>query len=342
MRALGLSILTGVLFLTPAAGAKPLANTVARYEQVESTYDTVATIEAERQSTVGAQTSGRIVDINFHAGDYVKAGQVIMRIDTSVADQQLISAQARVREAQVQAQNAADQFNRVRQLLSQHFVSQAQYDQTQANLRSAEARVRSLQADLDQQRTARNFATIVAPYSGVMSKLLVEVGDIASPGTPLATGFDPHDLRATAQIPQMRLTEVQAGRKAYLEIPGQTSWRTVSSMTWLPTADPVTHTTEVRLHLANPQGLLPGQLVNAHFVIGNDRRLVIPVQAVVHRSELTAVYCLHQQDRPELRQVRLGRTVPGSQVEVLAGLEAGDIVALDPVAAGAEVQPNQP
>ncbi len=339
MRFIGFSILTGIILLTPAAEASNLASAVARYDQVESTYDTVATIEAERQSTVSAQTSGRIVDINFRAGDYVKAGQVIMRIDTAVADQQLISAQARVREAQVQAQNASDQFNRVRQLLSQHFVSQAQYDQSQAALRSAEARVRSLQADLDQLRTARNFATIVAPYAGVMSKLLVEVGDVANPGTPLATGFDPHDLRATAQIPQMRLAEVQAGRKAYLEIPGQSSWRPVSSLTWLPTADPVTHTTEVRLHLSNPDGLLPGQLVNAHFVIGNERRLVIPVQAVLHRSELTAVYCLHPHGSPELRQVRLGRTVPGGQVEILAGLEAGDRVALDPIAAGAINQP---
>ncbi|NNM50766.1 MAG: efflux RND transporter periplasmic adaptor subunit [Pseudomonadales bacterium] len=330
-------IAAGILLfgMIDAVDAAPLAQATVAYQQVESTYDTVATIEAERQSTVSAQTSGRIESINFRAGDRVKAGQVIMRIDTSVADQQMAAAEARVHEADVQRQNAADQFARIQQLLSQHFISQAQYDQAQATLRSAEAHVRSLQADLAQQKTSRGFANIIAPYGGVMASLLVEVGDMAAPGTPLAVGFDPAWLRASAQIPQTRLEAVRTGNKAYLEVPGQLRWIPTSSLTLLPTADPATHTTEARLHLANAEGLLPGQLVTAHFVIGTQRRLIIPLQAVLHRSELTAVYCLHGNETPELRQIRLGQSLPGGYVEVLAGLQAGEQIALDPVTAGA-------
>ncbi len=316
-----------------AIAAVPASATVS-YQQVETTYDTVATVEAERQSTVSAQTAGRIVQINFRAGDRVKAGQVIMRIDTSVADQQLLSTAARVKEAQVQQQNAADQFNRVQQLLAQHYVSQAQYDQANANWQSAVAHLRSVQAELNQQQTTRGFANIVAPYSGVMSSLLVEVGDVAGLGTPLATGFDPAWLRASAQIPQLRLAAVHQGNKSYIEVPGHSRWIPSSSMTWMPTADPVTHTTEVRMHLSAADGLLPGQLVSAHFVTGTRRRLVIPLQAVLQRSELTAVYCVHADSPPELRQIRLGLKLPGDAIEVLSGLEAGEKVALDPVAAG--------
>ncbi len=317
-----------------SAGAVPLATATVGYRNVERTYDTVATIEAEHQSTVSAETSGRITAINFRAGDSVHRGQVIMRIDTSVADQQMAAAAAHLHEAQVQEQNAHDQFQRIAHLLGQHFVSQAQYDQAQADLRSAQARVRSLQANLAATSTTRGFATIVAPYSGVMSQLLVEVGDMAAPGTPLAVGFDPQQLRATSQLPQSRVALVRSAGKAYIELDGATRWLPCDGMTLLPAADPKSHTTEVRLHLAHPDGLLPGQLVNAHFVIGSQRRLVIPRQSTLQRSELTAVYVIDRQGHAQLRQVRLGQVLADGLVEVLAGLQPGEKVALDPIAAG--------
>ncbi len=315
------------------AQADALATATVAYRNVESTYDTVASIEAEHQSTVSAETSGRITAINFRAGDSVHQGQVIMRIDTSVADQQMAAAAARLHEAQVQEQNADDQFRRIAHLLNQHFVSQAQYDQAQADLRSAQARVKSLQASLGATQTSRNFATIIAPYSGVMSQLLVEVGDMAAPGTPLAVGFDPQQLRATSQLPQSRVAQIQAGGKAYIERDGDTHWLSCDRIMVLPAADPKSHTTEVRLHIAHPEGLLPGQLVTAHFVIGAEKRLVIPQQSTLQRSELSAVYVIDRQGRAQLRQVRLGPKVADGLVEVLAGLRPGERVALDPIAA---------
>ncbi len=323
-----------LLALPLLAQAAPIATAPVEYCNVEATWSSLGVAEAERQSTVSAQTSGRIVAINFRAGDRVQQGQVIMRIDPATANQDVAGMQARLNEAQVQMDNARKQYERVRDLLAQKYVSQAQVDKAEADYKSAQAQVNTLKANLGQSTTARSFTNVVAPYSGVMSALHVELGEMASPGSPLATGYDPSQLRVTAQIPQTQIDAVRRGAKAYVEIPGLPNWQAARSVIVLPSADPRSHTTEVRVMLpADTANLIPGQFARAHFVTGTARRLVVPAAAVLRRSELTAVYVVPSGKAPQLRQIRAGQSLPGGLVEVLAGVKEGEQVALDPVAA---------
>lgn len=320
---------------TPSSTSLPAA-TIA-WQQVQATRSTEGVVQAERQSTVAAQTGGRITQILFRPGDAVKQGQVIMRIDPSLAQQQVAGAQAQVAEAQVALAKAESDYQRYQDLLAKGFVSQAQMDGVASQYRAAQARVQALRAGSSQASTARGFADVTAPYSGVMSALLVEVGETAAPGTPLATGFDPAWLRATAQLPQAWVDAVRAGNQAFIEVPGQNQWLPAARMVILPAADPRTHSTEVRVYLPeNVPGLLPGQFVRLHFATGAARRLTVPARAVLQRSELTAVYVLPEKGRPQLRQVRLGQRQSDGSYEILAGLRAGEKVALDPIAAGAQ------
>lgn len=317
-----------------AVVAAPLATTTVSYQQVESTWDSLAIAEAERQSTVSAQIAGRIVAINFRAGDKVQQGQVIMKIDPTTANQEVVGMQARVHEAEVQQDNARKQYERVKGLLADKYVSQAQMDKAEADFKAAQAQLHTLQANLGQSTTQRSYSSVIAPYSGVMSALLVEVGEMATVGKPLATGYDPASLRVTAQVPQSRLESVRRGNKAYIEINGQASWLTARSLTFLPSADPRTQASEVRALLpADSQGLLVGQFARVHFVTGNARRLVVPSASILRRSELTAVYVITKDNQPQLRQIRLGTAFNGV-TEVLAGVSAGEKIALDPIAAG--------
>ncbi len=315
--------------------AAPLQSATIAWQQVQTTRSTEGVVQAERQSTVAAQASGRITQILFRPGDAVKQGQVIMRIDPSVAQQQVAGAQAQVAEAQVALNNAERDYQRYRELLGKGFVSKAQVDGVETQYRAAQARVQALRAGSSQASTTRSFADVTAPYSGVMSALLVEVGETATLGMPLATGFDPAMLRATAQLPQAWVDAVRAGNQALVEIPGQNDWLPASRIVLLPAADPRTHSTEVRVYLpASAENLLPGQFVRLHFVTGTARRLTVPAAAVLQRSELTAVYVLPAKGRPQLRQVRLGQRQSDGSYEILAGLRAGEKVALNPVAAG--------
>lgn len=321
----------------PPAGQATVALKSAPVEmrEVELTYSAEAVVEAVRQSTVAAQIPGRIVDIRFDVGDYVKKGEVIVRIDERAASQAVAASEAQVSEAQAALANARAQYERSKQLLSQKFISQAALDQNEAAYKAAQARVAALLAGTSQAQTERSFATIVAPYSGIVSARHVELGEMAVVGKPLMTGFDPSTLRVVATVPQAEIAAIQAVRKARVEVPSQDTWVEVQQITIVPSADPRTHTTRVRLELPQDvRGVYPGVYARAHFVVGKAPKLLVPRAAIVRRSELTAVFVVDDKGAALLRQVRLGSAGDETAVEVLAGLKPGERVALEPVKAG--------
>jgi RND family efflux transporter MFP subunit len=306
----------------------------AELREVDVDYSAEALIEAVRQSTVSAQIAGRIVELRFDVGDAVKKGEVIARIDERAVSQAEAASVAQVREAQAALANARAQYERSKQLLAQKFISPAALDQSEAAYKSAQARVSSLLAGAGQAATERSFATIVAPYSGVVSARHVELGEMATPGKPLFTGFDPSTLRVVANVPQAEVAAIQAAAKARVEVPSLGKWVDVKSIVIVPSADPRTHTTRIRLELpADVRGVYPGVYARAHFVVGRALKLVVPRAAVLRRSEVTAVYVLGEEGLPRLRQVRLGEAADENYLEVLAGLQPGERVALEPVKA---------
>ena len=329
----------------PAAPATPpgpaLAAAVADLKEIDTAVTAEAVVEAVRQSTVSAQVSGRIVDIRFDVGDRVERGAVILRIDERAASQAVAATEAQAREAEAALVNARAQLERTRQLLAQKFVSQAALDKAEADHKAAEARFKATLAGAGAAATERSFATIVAPYSGIVSARHVQLGEMAAPGKPLLTGFDPTTLRVVATVASAQVPAIQAGARARIEIPSLGRWVDVKSVTVVPSADPRTHTTAVRLDLpADVRGLLPGVFARAHFVTGRSPRLVVPKSAVIRRSEVTGVYVIDEKGAPRLRQVRLGTASDETVVEGLAGLRAGEKVATDPVKAGMRAAPG--
>jgi RND family efflux transporter MFP subunit len=318
-----------------AAVVADLKTAPVELRDIELTTSAEAVVEAVRQSTVSAQIAGRIVALNFDVGDFVKQGAVIARIDERAVAQAAEASEAQVREAQAALANARANFERSRQLFAQKFISQAALDQAESNYKAAQARVSALLAGAGAAATERSFATLVAPYSGVVSARHVELGEMATPGRPIMTGFDPSTLRVVATVPQAQVGAIRANGKARIEVPSLGRWVEVKSMTIVPAADPRTHTTRIRLDLpADVRGVVPGVYARAHFVVGSAPKLLVPRAAVVRRSEVTAVYVIGEDNRPRLRQVRLGEAGDESSVEVLAGLQPGERVALEPVKAG--------
>jgi len=322
----------------PAASSAPppeLETAAVELREVDLTYSAEALAEAVRQSTVAAQIAGRIVDLRFDVGDYVRKGEVIVRIDERTATQAVAASEAQVREAQAALGNARSNYERSKQLLAQKFISQAALDKAEADYKAAQARLTAVLAGAGQAATERSFATIVAPYSGVVSARHVELGEMAVPGKPLMTGFDPATLRVVANVPETQVGAIQALSKARVEVPSLGKWVDVKRLTIVPAADPRTHTTRIRLELpADARGVYPGVYARAHFVVGKATRLLVPRSAVIRRSEVTAVYVVDDAGALRLRQVRLGAAGDERHVEVLAGLKPGERVAMDPVKAG--------
>jgi RND family efflux transporter MFP subunit len=320
-----------------AAAAAPASIEVA-VRELPQAFAAEGTVEAVKQATVGAQATGRVIELAVKAGDAVRAGQLIARIDAREADQAVAASLSQVAEAEANLANAKRVYERNRDLIAQKFVSQAAVDQAEASYKAAQAQVATLKAAASQAATQRSFATVVAPFAGVVGATHVEAGDLATAGLPLATVFVPGDLRVTATLPQAALARWKRDLPVLVELP--VLGRSVSAVqaTVVPIADARTHTVRVRLDLPAVDGLLPGQYARARFPIGLVRALAVPASALLRRGEVTAVYVLGKDGRALLRQVRTGDALvdpkEGSVVEILSGLNAGERIAANPVAAG--------
>lgn len=317
-----------------AGAALPFAVAPVEYRPVAAGYATEAVVEAGRQSTLAAQVAGRILMLQVDAGDSVKQGQLLVRIDDAEARPNVAGNQAQVRQAEANLVNAQAQYERTQKLVVKKFVSASALDQSRAAFEAAQAQVAAARAGVAQASATRGFAAIAAPFAGLVSARHAQAGDMASLGRELLTLFDPATLRVVASIPQDRLAEVRKSGRGSIEFPALGRWIEATAVTILPEADSRTHVSRVRLDLpANVAGIYPGMFARVHFATGQENKLLIPLAAVVRRSEVTGVY-VAAQGKVQLRQVRLGESYSGDVVEVLAGLNAGEQVVTEPVKAG--------
>ncbi|WP_153111603.1 efflux RND transporter periplasmic adaptor subunit [Propionivibrio limicola] len=299
-----------------------------------------STLQAIRQSVVSAQVSGRVLQLAVRAGDAVKAGQVIVRID----DRELVSSEASARaatsEAQANLARAELDLKRAQELAKRNFVSAAALDQAENAVNASRARVSSLRANAEAASTTRSHAVVTAPYDGYVASTSVDVGDMATPGKPLLTLFEPGKLRAVSYVPDTEMARLRARLSTTppeIELSGKVV--TGAQTTVLPAADPGTRTTEIRVDLPTGVAAVPGQFARTRFAlpaVESVHRLSIPAAAVLRRGELTAVYVKTADGRFQQRQVRLGEAMREGRVEILSGLKAGEHVALEPVKAGIE------
>ncbi len=331
MRALAAALALAVA--VPASGEDALATLRVGARPVRQTVSVEAVVEAVRQAVLGAQVAGRIVELPVKAGDTVRAGQVLARIDARAADAAVAASRSQLAEAEANYANAKRVHERNRALLAQKFVSEAAVDQSATALAAAAAQVEVVRANLGSAGVARDWTTIVAPYAGVVGATHAEAGDMATPGRPIVTVFDPRELRAVATVPQATLAKADLAASR-VELP--VSGRAVAPVraTVVPLADARSHTTSVRFDLPPVEGVLPGQYARVRLAVGAATLLAVPESALVRRGEVTAVYVLDAKGAPRLRQVRVGSSIGDGEIEVLAGLSDGETIAANPVAAG--------
>jgi len=292
------------------------------------------TLQAVRQSVVAAQTAGNVVQLAERAGDAVRAGQVLARIDERDVRAGLARSEAALAQSQAELANARAQYERSQRLRAQGFISEAALDVAETQWRAAQAGQQQAQAGRSQAALAHSFATVVAPYDGLVLATHVEAGDLAAPGRPVATVYAPQPIRAVAYVPASQQAVARAAQRIQVRLPSG-AWVGPTATVALPGADPVSQTVEFRLELpqAAVAGAMPGQSVRVRFGGGSQQRLTIPSASVLRRGELTAVYVAREQ-RFVLQAVRVGAEHGEAGLAVLAGLKGGERIALDPVRAG--------
>jgi RND family efflux transporter MFP subunit len=307
----------------PTAGV-PLS-VVVQLRDVDLSFPVEATVEAVHQATIAAQIAGRVLEVRVDAGQRVRPGELLMRLDAREAAGSDASARATLEQARVA-------YERTRNLHAQKFVSQAALDQAAAAWQAAQGSAASSGAGL-------SHGAVTAPMAGLVAQRHIELGEMAAPGRPLITVFDPKGMRVIASLPQYKLAELKKAGRVRIEFPETGKWVDAVRVEVLPTVDARSHTATARLYLPeNLEGVVPGIYARAHFTIGQARKMTVPPVAVLRRGEVTAVYVLDDKGGARLRQVRLGEAVSGGELEVLAGINPGERVSLAPVKAGIDLK----
>ena len=332
------SLLAGVAALALNAAAGPRVPVVVVGSSAVSTgHELDGVVEAVRQATVSAQATGRVATLLVKVGDKVRAGQVLATIDDRDTQTGVARSQAQVAQAEAELANARAHVQRTRDLRQQGFVSQAALDVAESLYKAAQAGREGAGAGAQQARLAQSFTQVAAPFDGYVMETLVQAGDLAVPGKPVAVVYAPQPLRVVVQVPASMAAVARSAQRTEMQVPGEgqtLQWVAPSSQQGVTAADPISQTVTWKLEVspAAAAQLIPGQQTRVRFVGGTAQRMVVPQAAVLRRGELTGVYVAGDKGFV-LKAVRLG-AVHGDSVEVLAGLKAGDAVAVHAIQAG--------
>lgn len=286
-------------------------------------------IEAVKRATLTAQTSGRVIRINYDVDDYVKKGAELLRFRDK--DQR-----ARYDGALANAVQAESEYARTKDLYKKKLVSKSTMDK-------AEARLIATRAARDQAKESLEHTRVRAPYSGIVVQRHIEVGETATVGRKLFTGLSLEQLRATVNVPEDLINRIRQNKQARIVVERAGGLNIeAKSLTISPYADPASHTFVVRVNL--PEGdyhIYPGMFAKVGFVLDEEIQLAVPKSAVVYRSEIRAIYVLDENNKLHFRHIRLGKPLDSERVAILAGLTEGERVALNPIQAVIELKEQQ-
>lgn len=301
--------------------AAPVSVEVVQGRPHAGVEEVVGTVRARRRAVLEAKVSGRIVRIESRLGHLAKAGEVLVRLDAS-------ELAARVEQARVLLEQATRERDRFAGLLAQKTVSPQEFEMV-------ESRWKVARAGLVEAETLLGYLDVAAPFDGVLSRKLAEVGDLATPGRPLLEIEVPGALRLESDVGEGLIDRVQVGQVVPVRLgDGRVLEGRVDEVA--PSADAGTRTFLVKVALPEDSGARSGQFGRVGIPLAASRVLRVPAASVVRRGQLEYVL-VAVEGRAQLRLVRTGRVL-GDGVELLSGVEEGERVV---VRGGAGVEEGQ-
>ena len=281
-------------------------------------------VSAYEEMQLGVELSGqRVTALNVDVGQQVRKGQVLLELDHRTLDSSLAQAEASTQEAGAALALAQAQQSRGEKLAVGHLISAADLDQLRATATQAQARLATARASRDAARLQRDFALLRAPADGVISKRLVQPGQVVAAGTELLRLIRDGRLEWRAELPENQLTQVAVGHGIVLSYSGQEITGSVRAVT--PGIDAQTRTGTVYADLPAPGPLKPGTFVEGRILTGDGEARMVPTAAVVQRDGHSYVFVTKDEQSVQRRRVRTDQTAEG-RVEIVDGLEVGEQV----------------
>jgi len=305
---------------------------------VDSYYETSGTVRAKTVSIIASRVMGTVRAIQVKEGDKVKAGDLLLTLDDRDMAQRTAAAEAGFKEA-LMAQEAARQskaladitYQRYKNLHVEKAVTGQEMDQVETKRkiagleyeRSGEAVSRS-KALLAEANVYLGFTKIRAPQSGVVTEKRIDVGSMASPGTPLMTIEDTSRFRVEAPVDERLSGIVKAGPPAHVDVAAMGRRLTGNIAEVIPAMNPASRTFLVKIDLNDPS-LKPG--LYGKVLIPEDKKevLLVPKGAIAEKGQLSGVYVVDDKGVIAYHLIREGKSY-GDRIEILSGLKAGDTI----------------
>jgi RND family efflux transporter MFP subunit len=327
---------------------------VVAVSSIADIYRASGTVRARQFAAIAAKIAANILEVRVRTGDHVQAGQTLLILDrrdleanlrrTEAAGAEAASAvtetESAIASARASAELARVTHKRFQDLLAKASVSQQEFDESQARLKSAEAalemavsklrqveaRRSQIEAEVAAARVALGYATLAAPFAGLVTERKADPGSLATPGVPLLTLEREGNLRLEASIDESRSGLARIGDTVAIEINGLN--RTVSGRVGeiVPSVDPTTRTFIAKIDLPAVPGLRAGMFGRAAFAAGKREAVLVPQSAVLERGQIQSVHVV-EGDTARLRFVTLGEARDNRR-EVLSGLTAGERIVL--------------
>jgi len=296
--------------------------TIERQVRV-ATEEVVGTVRAKLRAVVEAKVSGKIDRMDVVAGQKVRHGELLARIEAR-------EVQARLDQTLAVRRQAEGDLTRYASLLEQNILAQSQYDAAQSKFSVADAAVREAE-------TLLGYTRVDAPFDGTITRKLADVGDLAAPGKPLLELEDSRTLRLEADVPEAVVGTLTLGDRLPVHLSGmETALEGVVSEI-APATDPGSRTFLVKLDLPASPSLRAGQFGRVAMPVGGTSTLRIPASAVVVRGQMELVFVVSE-GKAGLRIVKTGKRI-GDDVELVSGVEAGESLVVENASGLVDGQP---
>jgi RND family efflux transporter MFP subunit len=310
----------------PAAGVKIVT---LEEKPVEQASEFIATVQSRRSTTLQPEVDGLVTRIFVKSGDRVRAGATLVQINADKQQAAVRSAEASRTGTQADVQYWRQHVKRLEALVDAGAISRQEFEQAQTSLRTAEARLAGLEAQLREGRVELEYYRINAPQSGVIGDIPIRVGDRVTTSTVITTIDEIGAFEAYIQVPLDRSPDLRVGLPVQL-LDGAGKVAATNSITFVaPRVDDATQTVLVKSQLREvPPSLRVQQFVRARIVWRESPGLTIPITAVTRISG--QYFCFVAEQGPSglvarQRPVQLGE-LTGNDYVVAAGLQPGDRV----------------
>ncbi|MAN59581.1 MAG: efflux transporter periplasmic adaptor subunit [Flavobacteriaceae bacterium] len=284
-------------------------------------------VQAEQSAQLSTRAMGNVTTVNAQVGATVTKGTLLVALNSTDLQARGAQGKANLAEATAAYKDAEKEYARFTNLYSQNSASRKELDDREVQFQMAQARLEAARQLNNEVRSQYTYTNITAPFTGVVTSVSVQEGDLASPGQPLVTMESPTQYEVIAMVPEAVISEIEKGMEVtvYIKALNNSLKGKVSEISTSSNATGGQYLVTVTLP-STEDSTFSGMYASVLFPIERknaSETILIPKSALVHQGQLTGVYTVSQEGKALLRWLRLGKTY-GEQIEVLSGISAGE------------------